>query len=95
MILMTHTVGAWVGEELTDRTDFVNLCLAEHFAAHDYGCCEQDAEQNLLSLRAYARGEPGRVMTVHKWSGKETVWVITEWSEPADRHTTVLFPEDY
>ena len=64
----------------------VNEALIRH-AAGDWGeVCEEDRQENELSLK-----EGFRLLSVYR-SGETKFWIITE----ADRSvTTVLMPEDY
>jgi hypothetical protein len=64
----------------------VNEALIRH-AAGDWGeVCEDDRQENELSLK-----EGFRLLSVYR-SGQTKFWIITE----ADRSvTTVLMPEDY
>ena len=65
---------------------FVNRSLARH-AEGDWGdLCEEDKEENELSLR-----EGFRILSAYN-NDEHKIWIITE----ADRSvTTVLFPEEY
>ena len=65
----------------------VNEALIRH-ASGDWGeVCEQDRQENELSLK-----EGFRLFLVYRTVTRKTFWIITE----ADRSvTTVLLPEDY
>lgn len=65
---------------------FVNRSLARH-AEGDWGdLCEEDREENELSLR-----EGYRILSAYN-NNEHKIWIITE----ADRSvTTVLFPDEY
>lgn len=61
--------------------------LARH-ALGDWGdVCEQDRQENELSLK-----EGYRLFSVYHATDGTKFWVITEWDRSA---TTVLLPEDY
>lgn len=72
-------------EQLT-QTDILRA-LRRH-ASGDWGdCCEEDREENELSLR-----EGFRLFSVYHSQAGKKFWIITE----ADRSaTTVLLPENY
>ena len=72
-------------ERLTSED--VQTALARH-AAGDWGdVCEEDRQENELSLR-----EGFRLFSVYHSAAGDKFWIITE----ADRSaTTVLMPEDY
>jgi len=66
---------------------FVAQSLSRH-AVGDWGCvCEEDRQENELSLR-----EGYRLLSAYKDGKLPKIWIITEWDRSV---TTVLFPEEY
>jgi len=70
----------------TNFEEFIQRSLWRH-ANGDWGdLCEEDKEENELSLK-----EGFRLLSAYK-DGDKKIWIITE----ADRSaTTVLFPDEY
>ena len=65
----------------------VGRCL-ERYAECDWGdTCQEDAEQNDISVR-----EGERILAVYKFHDDRTIWIITEWDRSI---TTILFPSEY
>lgn len=93
---LTQAVHAWIADD-PDNNDFTGLSVSRHFTNPAYGVDEHDAQQNQNALSGRSFGYPGRVLTVHETLDPHhpTLWIITEWSDPLDPITTVLFPEDY
>ena len=79
------TIGA--REALEESNQSANEFLAKH-SIGDWGdVCEEDAEENNLSVR-----EGFRILSVYRTDKGEKIWVITE----KDRSlTTILLPEEY
>jgi len=84
-VVMTRGVNDKVAEN--ERfAKFVLDCLKRH-ANGDWGdLCQEDIQENKLSLK-----QGFRLLSAYK-NGEEKIWIITE----ADRSaTTILFPEEY
>jgi len=80
-----------VNAELDDErfADFVRTCLPRHLKGDWGDMCDEDKEENELSLK-----EGYRVMSSYEcpFDATKKIWIITE----ADRSvTTILFPEEY
>lgn len=74
-------------EAITDAEQIPAAFLARHLVG-DWGeVCEEDAQENELSLR-----EGFRILSAYRTKNGTRIWVITE----ADRSaTTILLPEEY
>lgn len=66
---------------------FVNRSLGRYTQCDWGDTCEEDAEQNDISV---AQGE--RILAVYKHVSGKTIWIITEWDRSV---TTILFPSEY
>lgn len=67
--------------------NFINTSLGRYMQCDWGDTCEEDAEQNDISV---AQGE--RILAVYKYIGGKTIWIITEWDRSV---TTILFPSEY
>lgn len=66
---------------------FVNCSLGRYIEGDWGDTCEEDREQNDISV---AEGE--RILAVYKYNDDTTIWIITEWDRSV---TTILFPHEY
>lgn len=66
---------------------FVDQSLQRHWTGDWGSVCEEDWEENELSL-----SEGYRLLSAYKDGKLPKIWIITEWDRSV---TTVLFPEEY
>jgi len=74
-------------QEYPHFAQFVNQSLRRHIYGDWGDVCDEDKQENELSLK-----EGYRLLSAYETQGLPKIWIITE----ADRSaTTVLFPEEY
>jgi hypothetical protein len=85
-LLLSRGVAQWVARD-PGFALFVARSLCRHGTGDWGNLCEEDKEENELSLR-----EGFRLFSAYEEEGLPRIWIITE----ADRSaTTTLFPEEY
>jgi hypothetical protein len=74
-------------QEYSHFAQFVNESLQRHIKGDWGNVCDEDKQENELSLK-----EGYRLLSAYEREGLSKIWIITE----ADRSaTTILFPDEY